>query len=87
MVTCPFSSREKLPAHLATQADSTCFSSLHSHLVLLFPLLPNFHLSAGKALGGVRSASDTPKGVLPFLVLPQCRGTFACRLGGDVQTH
>lgn len=74
MVTCPFSSGEKLaahlPAHIATLADSIYFSSFLSHLVFLFSLLPNFHLSAGKALAGVRSASDTPKGVLPLIALP-----------------
>lgn len=67
MVTCPFLSGEKLaahlPAHIATLADSIYFSSFLSHL-------PNFHLSAGKALAGVRSASDTPKGVLPLIALP-----------------
>lgn len=75
-------------------ADSTYFSSLHSHLVL-FPLLPNFRLSSGKTLTGVRSASDTPEGVLPFTALPQrsehlpagwvamCRAIKMCQLAHD----
>lgn len=60
MITCRFSTREKLtthsPAHLATLADSIYVLSLSSHLVFLPPLLLRFHFSAGKALSGAESA-------------------------------